>query len=200
MSVVQLLRLQEIRIAVQLLLLLLPLSLLHASPCPTIAQETVVATTLDAENLAENLLCEGPGRFAVSWHGDIMLSRTLSVSNGTHLNGTGSSESTGAVIISDGTVLLLEVDLVSTVLLTGLTFSGGDGAVRVAGESLVKVIDCSFLHNNRASSGFGGKPAVLLLSCMSPRKHSEQSKNKRGKLPTPKHAWVLHLRRAHSKH
>ena len=192
MSVVQLLRLQEIFIVLQLLLLLLPLPLLHASPCPTIVQQTVVATTLDADNLAEHLLCEGSGRFAVSWHRDVMLSRTLSVSNGTHLNVTGSSESTSAVIISDGTVLLLEVDLGSTVLLTGLTFSGGDGVLRVAGESFVKVIDCSSLHNNnRASSGTGGKPAVLLLLCMSPRKHSEQSKSKRAKLPTLKHTWVL---------
>ena len=173
MAVVQLLRFQEICIVLQLLLLLLlPLPLLHASPCPTIVEQTVVATTLDADNLAEGLLCEGPGRFAVSWHGDVMLSRTLSVSNGTQMNVTGSSESTGAVIMSDGTKLMLDVDLGSTVLLTGLTFSGGDGALRVAGESLVKVIDCSFLHN-RASSGTGGKPAVLLLLCMSPRKHSD---------------------------
>ena len=193
MPVVQLMRLQEIFIVLQLLLLL-PLPLLHASRCPTVVQRTVVATTLDADNLAEHLLCEGPGRFAVSWHGDVKLSRTLSVSNGTHLNVTGSSESTGAVIISDGTVLLLEVDLGSTVLLTGLTFSGGDGALRVAGESFVKVIDCSYLHNNRTSSGTtGGKPAVLLVLCMSPRKHSEQSKNKRAKLPTLKHTWVLIL-------
>ena len=193
MAVVQLLRFQEICIVLQLLLLLLPLQLLHASPCPTIVQQTVVATTLDADNLAKDLLCEGPGRFAVSWNGDVVLSRTLSVSNGTHLNVTGSSESKGAIIISDGTVRLLEVDLGSTVLLTGLTFSGGDGAVRVAGQSLVKVIDCSFLHNKRTSSENGGKPAVLLLLCMSPRKHSEQSKNKRAKLPTLKHTWVLIL-------
>ena len=44
---------------------------------------------------------------------------------------TGSSESTNnadtsADIVSDGTVLLFEVDLASTVSLTGMTLSGGD--------------------------------------------------------------------------
>ena len=57
-----------------------------------------------------------------------MLSRTLSVSNGSTLNVTGSLESTnnagtGADIISDGTVLLFKVDLGSTVSLTDLTLS-----------------------------------------------------------------------------
>ena len=120
-----------------------------------------MATTSDAEELSEALLCDGPpGSFAVSWHGNVILSRTLSVSNGTTLSVAGSSNSTdvdsGAVIFSDGTILLLEVNLGSTVSLTGLTFSGGDGAVRVSGKSFVEVTDCSFMDNNRISSNFLG--------------------------------------------
>ncbi|CAN0467260.1 unnamed protein product, partial [Ascophyllum nodosum] len=85
MTVVQvLLRLQEICIALQLLLL--PLQLLHASPCPTTVGEFSVATTSDAEELSEALLCDGAGSFVVSWHGNVILSRTLSVSNGSTLN------------------------------------------------------------------------------------------------------------------
>ena len=102
----------------------------------------------------------------VSWHGNVILSRFLSVSNGSTLNVAGSSDSTdgdsGAAIFSDGTVLLLEVDLGSTVSLTGLTFSGGDGAVRVNGESFVEVIDCSFVDNKITSSDFGGGLTVPL--------------------------------------
>ena len=164
----QVLRIDEIigYIALQLLLLLLllPLPFQHAAPCPAIVEELmVVANTSDAEALAEALTCDGPGMFAVSWNGAVMLSRTLLVTNGTTLNVTGSSESTGdgtngdgAVIHSDGTVLLFDIDLDSTVLLTGLTLSGGGGALRVAGGSSVEVIDCSFIHNNRTSSDLGG--------------------------------------------
>ena len=126
-----------------------------------------VATTSDAEKLSEALLFDGPGNFVVSWHGNVILSDTLSVSNGSTLNVTGSSDSaddgdSGAVIFSDGTVVLFEVDLGSTVSLTGLTFSGGDGAVRVNGESFVEVTDCSFMDNNRTLSDLGGGLTVRL--------------------------------------
>ena len=96
-----------------------------------------------------------------------MVSRAVSVSNGSTLNATGVSESedadTGAVVISDCSVRLFEVDIGSAVSLTGLTISGGDGALRVTRGSFAEVIDCSFLHNERTSSEFGGGLAVLLL-------------------------------------
>ena len=162
MTVVQvLLRLRAMCSTLQLLLLLLlPLQLLHASICPTTVEEFTVATTSDAEKLSEALLCDGPGSFVVSWHGNVIISRTLSVSNRSTLNVPGFSNSTDgdsdAVIFSNGTVLLLEVGSGSTVSLTGLTFSGGDGALRVNGESVVEVIDCNFMDNNRTSSNFAG--------------------------------------------
>ena len=163
MNVVQVLRIEHICIALQLhLLLLLPLPLLHASPCPT-TEEINVTNSSDAENLAEALLCDGSGNFAVTWHGTVMLSRTLSVSNGSTLNVTGSTKSTGAAISGDGTILLIEVDLASTVSLTGLTLSGGDGALHVTEKSFIEVIDCSFVRNNRTSSSYGGGLSVLLL-------------------------------------
>ncbi|CAN0364829.1 unnamed protein product, partial [Ascophyllum nodosum] len=89
-----------------------------------------------------------------------MLSHTLSVSNGSILNVAGSPENTdadtGAVVTSDGTLLLFEVDHGSTVSLTGLTLYGGDGALRVTGDSFVEVIDCTFKNNNITSSDLGG--------------------------------------------
>ena len=96
MTVVQVVLHLQASIALQLLLLLLPLplQLLHASPCPTTVEEFVVATTSDAEKLSEALLCDGPGSFVVSWHGNVLLSRTLSVSNGSTLNVESSSDST----------------------------------------------------------------------------------------------------------
>ena len=120
----------------------------------------VVTTTTDVKTLAEALLCDGPANFTVSWLGDVTLSHTLSVSNGSTLHVAGSSENTdadtGAVVTSDGTLLLFEVDHGSTVSLTGLTLYGGDGALRVTGDSLVEVIDCTFKNNNITSSNLGG--------------------------------------------
>ena len=163
MTFVQVLRFQRVYIALQLLLLLLllPLPLLSSSPCPFTVEERVVATKSDAKTLAEALLCDGPASFTVSWHGDVMLSQTLSVSNGSTLNVAGSESKddaeTGAVVTSDGTLLLFEVDLGSTVSLTGLTFSGGDGGLRVTGGSFVEIIDCTFTNNKRTSSHRGGE-------------------------------------------
>ncbi|CAN0002494.1 unnamed protein product, partial [Ascophyllum nodosum] len=158
----QVLRFQGVDIALQLLLLLLllPLPLLRSSPCPSTVKEMVVTNTTDANTLAEALLCEGSASFTVSWHGNVTLSRTLSVSNGSTLNVAASSDSTddadtGAVVTSDGTLLLFEADLGSTVSLTGLTLYGGDGALRVTGGSFVEVIDCTFTKNNRTSSDLG---------------------------------------------
>ena len=152
-----------------LLLLLLPLPLLRSSPCPSTVEEMAVTTTTDAKTLAEALLCDGPARFTVSWHGDVMLNQTLSVSNGSTLNVAGSSENTedadtGAVVTSDGTLLLFEVDDGSTVSLTGLTLYGGNGALRVTADSFVEVIDCTFKNNNIISSDLGGGLTRLIIS------------------------------------
>ncbi|CAN0115250.1 unnamed protein product, partial [Ascophyllum nodosum] len=86
MAFVQVLRIKEIFIALQLVLL--PLSLQHAAPCPAIKQEMVVATTSEAETLAEALRCDGPGVFTVNWNGDVLIPRTISVSNGSTLDVT----------------------------------------------------------------------------------------------------------------
>ena len=129
-------------------------------------EEIVVKTTSDAKTLAEALRCDGPASFTVSWHGDVMLSHTLSVSNGSTLNVAGSASTdadTGAVVTSDGTLLLFEVDRGSTVTLTSLTFSGGDGGLRVTGGSFVEVIDCTFTNNDRTSYEGGELTELLSL-------------------------------------
>ena len=157
-----------------LVLLLLPLSLLRSSPCPSTVEEIVVTTTSDANTLAEALLCNGSASFTVIWHGNVILSRTLSVSNGSTLNVAASSDSTdadtGAVVTSDGTFLLFEVDLGSTVALTGLTFSGGDGGLTVAGVSFVEVLDCTFTNNKITSSDQGGGELNELRSLYLPQR------------------------------
>ena len=162
MAFFQVLRIQEVCTAVKLLLL--PLPLLHASSCPTTVQAMDVRNTADAENLAEALLCDGSGSFAVSWYGDIILSRTISVSNESTLNITGFSERTGgAFATNDGTLLLFQVDRGSNVLLSSLTLSGGDGALRVTVDSFVEMVDCSFMYNNGSSTHGGGLTVLLLL-------------------------------------
>ena len=125
----------------------------------------VVATTAEAETLAEALQCDGLGVFTVSWNEDVLISRTIYVSNGSTLDVTGSSsESTNGAVTGDGTILLFKVDLGSTVLLTGLTLSGGNGALSVVGESIVEVVDCIFKFNNKTSTySDGGGVTVLFL-------------------------------------
>ena len=169
MTFLQVLRFQGVDIAFQLLLLLLllPLPLLRSSPCPSTVEEMVVTNTTDANTLAEALLCDGSASFTVIWRGDVIISRTLSVSNGSTLNVAASSNSTdadtsSAVVTSDGTSLLFEADLGSTVSLTGLTLYGGDGALTVTGGSFVEVIDCAFTKNIRISYSPGGGLTRLL--------------------------------------
>ena len=164
MTVAQVLRIQKTFIITLQLKLLLPLQLLlQAFPCPTIVEEiTIIAATSEADSLAEALLCASPGRFTITWHGDVMLSRTTSVSNWSTLNVTGSSETTddadtGAVVITDGTDLLYEVDHGSTMLMKGLTFSGGDGAVRVA--------DCSSFMYSKITLSYGEGWLTVLIFC-----------------------------------
>ena len=120
-----------------------------------------MANTSDAKTLAEVLQCDGPANFTVSWHGNIMISHTLYVSNGSTLNVTG-SEITSAVVTSDGTCLLFEVDRGSTLSLKGLTLAGGDGGLRVTGDSFVEVTDCTFTNNKRTSSNQGGELTELI--------------------------------------
>ncbi|CAN0394971.1 unnamed protein product, partial [Ascophyllum nodosum] len=158
MTFVQVLHFQGVCIALQLLLLLmlLPLPQIRSTPCPSTVEEIVVANTSDAKTLAKALLCDGPANFTVSWHGNIMIYHTVSVSNGSTLNVTGSGITEDAVVTSDGTFLLFEVDRGSTVSLTDLTLSGGDGGLRVTGDSFVEVIDCTFTNNNITSFDQGG--------------------------------------------
>ena len=165
--VVQVLHFQGVCIiALQLLLLLLllPLPLLRSSPCPSTVEEMVVTTTSDATTLAEALLCDGSASFKVNWHGHVVIFQTLHVSNGSTLNVTGSesteADAENATVISNG-ILLFEVDLGSTVSLTGLTFFGGDGALRVAGGSFLEVISCTLENNSRISSDQGGELTEL---------------------------------------
>ena len=150
--------------------MLLPLSLQHAATCPTIEHKIVVATTAEEETLAEALQCDGPGVFTVSWNGDVLISRTISVSNGSTLDVPGSSsESTNGAVIGEGTVLLFEADLGSTVLLSSFTLSGGNGALSVAVESIVKVVDCIFMFNNKTStSSYGGGGLTVLFGHHAP--------------------------------
>ena len=120
MAFVQVLRIEQIYITLQLVLL--PLSLQHAAACSTIEQKMVLTTTSGAETLAKALLRDVPEVFLVSWNGDVVLSRSISVSNRSTMDVTGSSESTNnGTVDGDGTVILIEVNLDSTVALTGLT-------------------------------------------------------------------------------
>ena len=124
--------------------------------------EMSVSSAAEVEDLVDALQCDGPGQFVVDWQGEIVLSRTVSVSNGSTLNVTGSSSAT---IDGGGAVRLFEVDNNSTIFLEGIKLSrgsalgGGGGALYVAGNSEAEVVNCSFIDNNASSSG--GKDKYL---------------------------------------
>lgn len=150
--------------------LLSVLGVTMSASCPVGVTTLTVATTAEALELSEALLCSGAGDFEVEWSGEVLVTKTISVSNSTSLTvtGSGSTMLPQAVIDGGGDVQLFVVDAGSSLELNslsiqrGLAWPGSGGAVEVVDSSLLTVIDCSFSYNN--ASYFGGKE-VLLFAC-----------------------------------
>eukprot|EP00752_Nemacystus_decipiens_P017814 g15971.t2 len=129
--------------------------------------------TAEALELSEALLCSGAGEFEAIWSGEVLVTSTIFVSNGTSLKITSSSSSTSLVFTSGGAatgsqavidggdeVQLFVVDAISSLELNGLSLQrglAGAGAVEVMDSSLLTAVDCSFSYNGVAISvsGFG---------------------------------------------
>ena len=126
-------------------------------PCAPGISNLTVSNSAQAVDLTDSLSCSG-GQFGVSWVGEVLLSRTIAVSDGTSLKVSGSS-SGGSVIDGGGLHQLFNVSGGSTLDLEGLSLvngaSGWGGAVALVGSSALSLFDCS-LYGNTASRGDGG--------------------------------------------
>lgn len=124
-------------------------------PCALGITTLTVSNGADATDLAEALLCSG-GQFEASWVGEVLISRTVRVSNGTSLRISGMA-SGGSIVDGGGLHQLFEVSGGSTLELQGISlfngFSGeGGGAVALSDSSSLEVSGCSF-DGNKAGAG-----------------------------------------------
>ena len=122
-------------------------------PCLPQQQEWIVENTLQARALAESLNCSG-GAFQVEWVGDIVITETFVVLDGTVLNLTGVG-STRALIDGGGTTGLFTVFNASlyvsnTTLVNGTSTSGG--AIAALG-SKVSLSQTAFIGNAATFDG-----------------------------------------------
>lgn len=133
------------------LLSVLGLAKAQATPCEAGVTTRNVTSTADALELSDALRCSGPAEFEIDWVGEALLTRTIAVSNGSSVKvmGRGAGE---AVIDGGGAVRLFEVNEGSTLELNRVSlvggFSSGDGgAVHLAADSRLSVVNCSFVEN-----------------------------------------------------
>ena len=92
----------------------------------------------------------------MTWVGEVALTRTIAVSDGTSLNISGSS-SGGSVVDGDEQNQLFNVSGGSTLGLQGLSLFNGaswdGGAVGLSGSSSLEIVDCSFDGNTADNDG-----------------------------------------------
>ncbi len=131
--------------------------------CPLGITNLTISNTAQAVDLADALLCSG-GRFEVDWVGELLLPRTIAVSDGSSLKISGSS-SGGSVVDGGAQKQLFSVSGASFLDLQGLSLvngnsSSGGGATGLSGSSSLRVVNCSFEGN---SVGGGGDGGMILL-------------------------------------
>lgn len=143
------------------LLSILSIAKSQVLPCPLGVTNRTVFNSAQAVDLSDALLCSG-GQFDVTWVGEVTLTRTIALVNGTSLKISGSS-SGGSVIDGGDQNQLFNVSGGSTLDLQGLSLvngasSWGGGAVGLSGSSSLGIADCSFAGNT--ASGDGGAMKV----------------------------------------
>lgn len=135
-------------------------------PCTAGVTNRTISNSAQAFDLTDVLMCSG-GQFEVTWVGEVLLTRTITVSDGTSLKVLGSS-SGGSVIDGGGLHQLFNVSEGSTLELQGLSLMNGasssaGGAVALSDSSSIKVVDCSFEFNNATGDGGTNVLAVVYM-------------------------------------
>lgn len=127
-------------------------------PCPAETQPRTVASTNDTATLAGLLQCSN-GSFTVEWVGDVIVSQTIYVMQGTSLNVTGASAG-GATADGDHTTQLFAVDGASSLHITDMVLANGiaalGGAVSAIEHSSISFGGNMTFAGNFASSHGGG--------------------------------------------
>lgn len=141
-----------------------------ADGCDEISTKSaVVASSADALSLRQNLTRCAGDEFEVEWHGAIVISESLELSNGTSLKVTGGGHYS-SVVDGDGGVPLFVVNS-STLHLEGLALTGGDGViggvVAARGNASVTLTECDVFGNKASSKGgeSGELGLVVVLLC-----------------------------------
>lgn len=121
-----------------------------------------VFNSSDVEELADSLVCPGSTQLMVDWYGQIEISRSLNLRNGSALNITGLD---AAVIKGNGTDRLFTVSGGATLSLESITIEGGrapdgeyGGAISANESSNLNLHNCSFMNNNATLGGGGSCP------------------------------------------
>lgn len=135
-------------------------------PCAVGVTNRTISNSAQAFDLTEVLMCSG-GQFEVTWVGEVLLTRTIAVSDGTSLKVLGSS-SGGSVIDGERLHQLFNVSEGSTLELQGLSLMNGasssaGGAVALSGSSSLGIVDCSFEFNNATGDGGTNVLAVVYM-------------------------------------
>lgn len=123
--------------------------------CPVGVTARNVSSTAEALELSDALNCSGRGQFEVDWSGNVLLPRTITISNGSSVKVTGLGPE--AVIDGGGAVRLFEVDEGSTLEINRVSLVGGRSAGEIPGEgggavqllslSRLAAVNCSFVGN-----------------------------------------------------
>lgn len=121
-------------------------------PCDAGTQSLTVANTNDAIDLAKSLECSN-GTFAVEWFGEVIVTETITITEGTLVNITGAT--TDATADGDGITQLFAVYGASSALhIMDMTLTNGladeGGAIYATEQATVSFSGSMAFSNNRA--------------------------------------------------
>ncbi|CAM9616498.1 unnamed protein product, partial [Ectocarpus sp. 6 AP-2014] len=138
------------------------------TPCTAERSDWVVSTPAEALELSDALLCSGPGQFEVTWSGNVVLTRTIALSDGKSVKIAGAGAGEAVIASGEPHVRLLALNG-STLELDGLSLVGAEATMAtvewdeiiengagllVSGSSRLDVYNCSFVGlQTRAGGG-----------------------------------------------
>lgn len=119
--------------------------------------DVLISNTSAADTLVDTLACSSAAHFTVEWRGRVELLRTLSVSNSSVLDITGTED---AAVFGGGTLQLItvsegaELNVCNTSFENGYAASGHGGAISAEAAN-VTIRNCHFTGNSAGTSGGG---------------------------------------------
>lgn len=153
----------------------IPVSGISGTPCTAERSDWVVSTSVEALELSDALLCSGPGQFEVTWSGNVVLTRTIALSDGKSVKITGAAAGEAVITSGEPPVRLFALNG-STLELDRLSLVGAEAAMEwderiengagllVSDSSRVDVFNCSFVGlQTRDGGGENWRSATLGL-------------------------------------